>query len=214
MALRQIRRQTADMPEERPAIVLASSSPFRKTLLANAGIRFEAESARIDERAVEESVAGSGLTPEDLALLLAEAKALDVAARHPGALVIGSDQTLAFGDTVLHKVADMEEARARLLQLSGKTHHLNSAVVIARNGETLWRHVSVATMTMRALDPGFIGRHLAEAGDGVLKSVGAYQLEGPGVQLFSAIDGDFFTILGLPMLPLLAELRALGAIDG
>lgn len=183
-------------------------------LLVNAGIRFEAESARIDERAVEESVANSGLTPEDLALLLAEAKALDVAARHPGALVIGSDQTLALGDAVLHKVADMEAARARLLQLSGKAHQLNSAVAIVRDGETLWRHVSVANMTMRALDPGFIGRHLAEAGDGVLQSVGAYQLEGPGVQLFSAIEGDFFTILGLPMLPLLAALRDLGAIDG
>lgn len=198
----------------RPAIILASSSPFRKMLLVNAGIRFEAESARIDERAVEESVANSGLTPEDLALLLAEAKALDVAARHPGALVIGSDQTLALGDAVLHKVADMEAARARLLQLSGKAHQLNSAVAIVRDGETLWRHVSVANMTMRALDPGFIGRHLAEAGDGVLQSVGAYQLEGPGVQLFSAIEGDFFTILGLPMLPLLAALRDLGAIDG
>lgn len=197
-----------------PDIILASSSPFRKLLLTNAGIRFEAESARIDERAVEDSVAGSGLTPEDLALLLAEAKAADVAARHPGALVIGSDQTLALGDAVLHKVADMEAARARLLQLSGKTHQLNSAIAIVRDGETLWRHVSVAHMTMRALDPGFVGRHLAEAGDGVLQSVGAYQLEGPGVQLFSAIDGDFFTILGLPMLPLLAELRELGAIDG
>jgi Nucleotide-binding protein implicated in inhibition of septum formation len=195
-------------------IVLASSSPFRRMLLENAGIRFEAESARIDERAVEESVAGSGLSPEDLALILAEAKALDVAERHPGAIVIGSDQTLSLGEEVLHKVADMEGARRRLLALSGRTHHLNSAVVIARDGETLWRHVSIAAMTMRPLDPAFVGRHLAAAGDTVLQSVGAYQLEGLGVQLFEKVEGDYFTVLGLPLLPLLAELRTLGAIDG
>lgn len=195
-------------------IILASSSPFRKALLENAGIRFEAESADIDERAVEATTAGAGLSPEDLALVLAEAKAQNVSERHPDALVIGSDQTMSLGDEVFHKPDNMEAARRRLLGLAGKTHELNSAVVLVRNGETLWRHVSVARMTMRALSPEFVGRHLAQAGAGVLKSVGAYQLEGPGVQLFDKVDGDFFSILGLPLLPLLAELRRLGAIDG
>ncbi|MAY62612.1 MAG: septum formation inhibitor Maf [Rhizobiales bacterium] len=195
-------------------IILASTSPFRKMLLENAGIRFESESADIDERAVEEAAGGSGISPEDMATILAEAKANEVAARHPHALVIGADQTLSLEDEILHKVADMEEARRRLLALSGKTHQLNSAVVIARGDEVLWRHVSVARMKMRELSPEFIGRHLANAGDDVLKSVGAYQLEGIGVQLFEKIEGDYFTILGLPLLPLLAQLRKLEAIDG
>lgn len=195
-------------------LILASSSPFRKMLLENAGVAFETEAARIDERAVEQTVEGTGIAPEDLALILAEAKATDVSGRHSGALVIGSDQTLSFRDEILHKVADMDEARRRLLALSGETHELNSAVVIARDGEVLWRHVAVARLTMRELDPGFVGRHLANAGEGVLHSVGAYQLEGSGIQLFEKIEGDYFAILGLPLLPLLAELRRLEAIDG
>jgi septum formation protein len=152
-------------------------------------------------------------SPEDLAIILSEAKALDVSERHHGALVIGSDQTLSLGDDVLHKADTMDDARRRLLHLSGRTHQLNSGVVLARNGETLWRHVSVARLTMRALTPRFIGRHLAQTGAKVLGSVGCYQLEGEGLQLFDAIEGDYFTIVGLPMLPLLAQLRAMGAID-
>ncbi|PWW00548.1 septum formation protein [Hoeflea marina] len=197
-----------------PSLILASSSPFRKMLLANAGIRFEAESASTDERAVEETLKDTGAGPDDVALVLAEAKAQDVAARHPGALVIGSDQTLSLGDQLFHKPADMDAARRQLLKLSGRTHQLNSAVVLVRGDTTLWRHVAVARLTMRALDPGFVGRYLAVAGDRVLSSVGAYQLEGEGVQLFDRIEGDYFSILGLPLLPLLAELRRLGAIDG
>lgn len=195
-------------------IILASRSPFRATILRNAGIDFTAESANIDERAVEAPLKDSGATPEDVALILAEAKALDVSERYPDALVIGSDQTLSLEDDVFHKPADMDAARQHLMALSGKTHHLNSAIVIAKGGETLWRHVSIARMTMRPLDPGFIGRHLARAGSSVLQSVGAYQFEGEGAQLFERIDGDYFTIIGLPLLPLLAELRTLGAIDG
>jgi septum formation protein len=195
-------------------IILASGSPFRKTLLANAGIEFSAVPAEIDERAVEAPLQGSGTTPEDVALILAEAKALDVSERNPGALVIGCDQTLSLGDHVFHKPDGMEGARRHLLSLSGKTHQLNSAVVLARDGETLWRHVSVARLTMRKLDPAFIGRHLARVGDKALASVGAYQIEGEGIQLFEKIEGDYFTIVGLPLLPLLAALRDLGAIDG
>ncbi|SFI74132.1 MULTISPECIES: Maf-like protein [unclassified Phyllobacterium] len=195
-------------------IILASKSPFRATLLKNAGISFTAQAANIDERAVEAPLYDTGATPEDVALVLAEAKALDVSERNPGALVIGSDQTLSLGDEVLHKPADMDAARRQLLKLSGQTHHLNSAVVLARDGETLWRHVSVARMTVRDLDPGFIGRYLSRAGEIALQSVGAYQIEGEGVQLFEKIDGDYFTIVGLPLLPLLVELRREGAIDG
>lgn len=195
-----------------PRLVLASASPFRKTLLENAGLTFEAEPAEIDERAVEETL--EGLDPEDVATVLAEAKAQDVSARHPGAIVIGSDQTLSLDDTIYHKAASMDEARRRLLELSGKTHHLNSAIVLARDGETIWRHVSVARMTMRDLDPGFVGRHLSNVGDRVLSSVGAYQFEGEGIQLFERIEGDYFAIIGLPLLPLLAKLRELQAIDG
>lgn len=195
-------------------IILASRSPFRATLLQNAGIAFSAQSAEIDERAVEAPLYDSGVTPEDVALVLAEAKAIDVSERNPTALVIGSDQTLSLGDEVLHKPEDMEAARRQLLKLSGQTHHLNSAVVLAKGGQTVWRHVSVARMTMRDLDPAFVGRHLARVGTVALQSVGAYQYEGEGVQLFQKVDGDYFTIVGLPMLPLLAELRREGAIDG
>jgi septum formation protein len=195
-------------------IILASGSPFRKNILENAGVDFEAVPASIDERAVEAPLEGSGATPEDIALVLAEAKALDVSERNPGALVIGSDQTLSLDDTVFHKPPDMEGARRHLLKLSGKTHHLNSAVVLVRDGETLWRHVGIARLTMRHLDPAFIGRHLSHVGDKALSSVGAYQIEGQGIQLFEQVDGDYFTIVGLPLIPLLAALRERGAIDG
>lgn len=194
-------------------LILASKSPFRAQILKNAGIAFLAEEARIDERSVEAPLFNSGATAEDVALVLAEAKASDVSERFPGVLVLGSDQTLSLDDEVFHKPRDMEEARRHLLKLSGKTHQLNSAMALVKDGETLWHHVSVARLTMRNLTPGFIGQHLARVGEDVLKSVGAYQYEGEGIQLFDAIDGDYFTIVGLPLLPLLNELRRLGAID-
>jgi len=195
-------------------LILASGSPYRKALLENAGIEIETVPAHVDERAVEATLQGSGLTPEDVALVLAEAKADEVSARKRGALVLGCDQTLSLGDEVLHKPADMEAARRQLLRMSGKQHNLNSALVLMRDGKALWRHVSVATLTMRELSPIFIGRYLAAVGDKALTSVGAYQIEGRGIQLFEKIDGDYFTIVGLPLLPLLAELRRMGAIDG
>ncbi|MFW7358546.1 MAG: Maf-like protein [Brucella sp.] len=195
-------------------LVLASKSPFRSALLKNAGIEFSTASANIDERAVEAPLYETGTTPEEVAQVLAEAKALDVSEKNPGAVVIGCDQTLSLGDEIFHKPADMEAARRQLLKFSGKTHQLNSAVVLVKDGKTLWRHVSIARMTMRDLDPGFVGRYLGRVGDVALSSVGAYQVEGPGIQLFEKIEGDYFTIVGLPLLPLLAELRKEKLIDG
>ncbi len=195
-------------------IILASGSPFRRMLLENAGVDFEAIPAAVDERAVEAPLEGSGVSPEDVALILAEAKAQEVSARYLDALVIGCDQTLSLDDRIFHKPVDMEDARRHLLRLSGRTHHLNSAVVLVRNGETLWRHVAVAGLTMRNLNPGFIGRHLARVGAKALSSVGAYQVEGEGIQLFEEIAGDYFTVVGVPLIPLLAALRDQGAIDG
>lgn len=195
-----------------PRLVLASASPYRKALLENAGLSFDVEPAQVDERAIELTL--EGMDAEDIALILAEAKAQDVSSRNPGAIVIGSDQTLSLEGEVFHKPGDMEQARRRLLKLSGRTHELNSGVVLARDGNTVWRHMSIARMTMRQLNPGFIGRHLSAVGNRALSSVGAYQLEGEGIQLFERFEGDYFTIIGLPLLPLLAQLRQLGAIDG
>ncbi len=196
-----------------PSLVLASASPFRRALLENAGLVFAARAAEIDERALEKPLEEEGAAPEEVAMTLAEAKARDVAGHFPGALVIGSDQTMSLGQRVYHKPKDMAEAGQHLLSLSGKTHRLNSAVVLIRDDAVLWRHVSSAQMSVRALTPEFVHRHLQRVGSKALSSVGAYQLEGEGIQLFDRIDGDYFTILGLPMLPLLAKLRELGTID-
>ncbi len=195
-------------------IILASTSPYRTAILANAGLAFETIAPEIDERAVEAALEQSGLTPDDLAAVLAEAKAVAVSEVQGDAIVIGCDQTLSLDGEVLHKCTTMEEARYRLLQLSGKTHRLNTAVAIAIGGQTVWRHVEICAMTMRELEPGFIGRHLAAAGDGILGSVGAYHFEGLGIQLFDKVEGDYFSIVGVPLLALLEQLRELGAIDG
>ena len=195
------------------SLILASQSPFRRMLMENAGLAFRAQAAEIDERAAEAALAERKPTPQEVAVALAIEKARDVAKRNPGALVIGSDQTLSLEGRVFHKPADMTEAKGHLTAMSGRTHSLNCGVALLRDGETLWSHISIAHMTMRPLSEAFIDRHLARVGMRVLASVGAYQLEGEGVQLFERIDGDYFTILGLPLLPLLAKLRDLGAID-
>lgn len=195
-------------------LVLASTSPFRAMLLKNAGLDFVSSAPEVDERALEAPLADTGATPADVAEILAEAKAVDVSMRHPGLLTIGGDQTLSLDDKQFHKPENMEDARRHLLAFSGKKHQLNSAVVFARDGQTLWRHVEVAHMHMRELSPKFIGRHLASVGDIALRSVGAYQLEGEGIQLFDKIDGDYFTIVGLPLIPMLKKLRELEEIDG
>lgn len=194
-------------------LVLASGSKIRAELLKNAGLSIDVDPADVDERAVEAPLLEADFPPDDIASVLAEAKANDVSARRNGDLVIGADQILAFEGERRTKPDDMEAARRQLLAFTGKTHELLSAVVISKDGEAIWRHVSTARLTMRELSPAFIGHYLANAGDVVLSSVGAYQLEGPGVQLFEKIEGDYFTILGLPLLPLLAQLRVLGEIE-
>ncbi|WP_064708163.1 Maf-like protein [Rhizobium bangladeshense] len=197
-----------------PKLILASSSPFRRMLMENAGLSFEAHPAKIDERAVEAPLEKAGAKPDMVASILAKAKAQDVSVRFPESLVIGSDQTMSLGDRVFHKPKDMADAANHLHALSGTTHRLNSAIAIVRDGVVLWEHLGHAELTMRPLTEDFIARHLARVGERALSSVGAYQLEGEGVQLFEKIEGDYFTILGLPMLPLLGKLREFGVIDG
>ncbi|MEM8813274.1 MAG: Maf-like protein [Pseudomonadota bacterium] len=195
------------------SLILASTSAIRATLMSNAGLEFDAIPADVDERAIEEPLLEADFLPEDIASVLAEAKAIDVSERFPGALVVGADQILAFQGRRWVKADSMDEARSNLLTLRGQTHELHAAVVCARDGAAVWRHVSTANLTMRAFSPEFLGRYLASVGDKALSSVGAYQLEGEGVQLFERIDGDYFTILGLPLLPLLAFLRSETVID-
>lgn len=195
-------------------LILASSSPFRRMLMNNAGLQFEAIPANIDERAIEAPLEKNGASPDAVALVLAKAKAKEVSDRFPGSLVIGSDQTMSLGDRVFHKPKTMADAENHLRSLSAQTHRLNSAIALALNGDIIWEHMSHAALTMRALSNEFITRHVNRVGEKALSSVGAYQLEGEGIQLFSKIDGDYFTIVGLPMLPLLEKLRELGTIDG
>uniref|UniRef100_Q07UP6 Nucleoside triphosphate pyrophosphatase n=1 Tax=Rhodopseudomonas palustris (strain BisA53) TaxID=316055 RepID=Q07UP6_RHOP5 len=187
-------------------LVLASQSRARQALLLNAGIPFDAVPAEIDERAVQQE---SRLTsPGEIAARLAEEKAAVVSARLPGRLVLGADQTLALGERSFHKPADRAQAVAQLRALSGRRHELHSAIALVRNGQTVFADVAVARMTMRQLDDAQIEGYLNEAGEAATESVGAYQLEGLGVHLFSGIHGDHFTILGLPLVPLLEFLRA------
>ena len=186
-------------------LVLASQSRTRQTLLANAGIEFEAVPADIDERAVQQASGFSA--PGDIAALLAREKALFVSSRQPGRFVVGADQTLALGTRLFSKPAGRAHAAEQLRALSGHRHELHSAVAVARDGKILFEAMAVAGMTMRQLGEADIEAYLNEAGDTVTTSVGAYQLEGLGVHLFERIEGDHFTILGLPLLPLLDFLR-------
>lgn len=197
----------------KPPLILASSSRIRARLLEAAGLAFIVEAAGLDESTIRQAI-GDKVPPEDVAEILARAKAEAVSELAPKAFVIGADQVLTLGDTILAKPESMEAARSQLLDLSGKTHQLHSAVALARDGEAVWAGTYVATLHMRALSPAFIGRYLAAAGEEVLNSVGAYQVEGIGIQLFDRIDGDYFTILGLPLLRLLDALRREGAIEG
>jgi len=187
-------------------LVLASQSLTRQALLANAGIDFEAVAADLDERAVQQ--ASGLLAPGDIAALLAREKALSVSSRQPGKYVIGADQTLAQGERLFSKPAGRPQAKEQLCALAGRRHELHSAVAVARDGEILFETVAIAGMTMRRLGEAEIDAYLNQAGEAVTSSVGAYQLEGLGVHLFERIEGDHFTILGLPLLPLLAFLRS------
>ena len=186
-------------------LVLASQSKARQILLANAGVPFESDPADIDERAIQ---ASSGLSaPGEIASLLAREKARAVSVRRAGRYVVGADQTLALGMQMFDKPAGRAQAAEQLRALSGHCHELHAAVAVARDGKLLFDHVSIARMTMRKLGAAEIENYLAEAGHAVTSSVGAYELEGLGVHLFERIEGDHFTILGLPLLPLFAFLR-------
>ena len=192
-------------------LILASQSSARKTLLANAGISFEAVPADIDERSVQTN---SGLSaPDEIAGLLAREKAIFVSSRNPDRHVVGADQTLALGSHLFSKPAGRAQAAEQLRLLAGHTHELHSAVAVARDGKIVFSDVSIARMTMRRLGENEIEAYLDQAGQAVTTSVGAYQLEGLGVHLFERIEGDHFTILGLPLLPLLAFLRGEGLLN-
>lgn len=196
---------------EQFALILASQSRARQMLLANAGISFEAVPADIDERALQKN---SGLSaPGEIAGLLAREKASFVSSKNAGRYVVGADQTLALGNRLFSKPAGRAQAAGQLRLLAGHTHELHSAVAVARDGKIVFSDVAVARMTMRHLDEREIEAYLDQAGQAVTTSVGAYQLEGLGVHLFERIEGDHFTILGLPLLRLLAFLRGEGLLN-
>ena len=193
-----------------PPLILASGSKTRQALLKNAGMQFTAAPADVDERAIEDGLPSDERDPVSVARHLALAKAIEVSQRNPGAYVIGCDQTMSLGDRIFHKASSSDEARQTLKTLRGKAHFLNSAVCLVRDGDLLWSEVSRACMQVRDFSDAFLDDYLERNGDAVLSSVGCYQLEGEGIQLFDAIAGDYFTILGLPLLPLLAALRDYG----
>jgi septum formation protein len=192
-------------------IILASTSAIRRTLLTNAGIAYEAVSPGVDEDAAKDALRAAGASPRDQADKIAEMKAVRVSARRPG-FVIGCDEVLGFEGEAYDKVATLEEARARLMLWRGKTHTLECAAVIARDGVPIWRLVKTSRMTMRSYSEAFLDRYLADHGSEALSSVGVYQLEGAGITLFERIEGDYFAILGLPLLEVLAFLRLHGAV--
>ena len=183
-------------------------------MLARAGVAFDVQPANIDERAVQDGLMGEDgdVEPADIAELLAEAKAIEVSARKPDALVIGSDQVLNIGAQLLMKPVDLAAARSTLQRLRGKTHQLHSGVALARDGEVLWSQVDSADLTMRKFSDTFLDSYIEAEGKSLCSCVGAFKLEGRGLQLFERVEGDFFTILGMPLLPLLSQLRVLGAI--
>jgi nucleoside triphosphate pyrophosphatase len=198
-----------------PELVLASSSPFRRRMLEAAGLSFRVMSPDVDEAALKQRLASKAsgpLPPSVVADALARAKAEAVSARIPEALVIGADQVLALGTELVSKPKDLSEARRQLERLRGKSHNLWTAATLASGGKCVWAHLEVAILVMRAFSDRFLERYLAEGGESLCRMVGAYEIEGRGVQLFERVDGDTFGIVGLPLLALLAELRARGAI--
>jgi len=193
-----------------PPVVLASISMSRRLLLEGAGIDFTAVAPGVDEAAVKAEFANADAA--SLATVLADRKALAVSTRTPGALVIGGDSTLACEGRLFDKPVDLAAAREQLRSLRGRVHELLSAVSVARDGVVAWRHVASAQLTMRSFSDDFLTRYAAISGDALTTSVGAYRLEGLGAQLFERIEGDYFTILGLPLLPLLGWLRTAGVL--
>lgn len=193
-------------------LILASGSEIRARLLRNAGLSPEIRPARIDEEAIRAALAAEDALPRDLADTLAEMKARRVSERNPKALVLGCDQVLDCDGEVFAKPADEAAARAQLRALSGRTHRLHSAAVICRAGKPLWRHVGVARLTMRDLSERYLDDYVARNRDSIRHSVGCYKLEEEGVRLFTRIEGDYFTILGLPLIELLTWLGIRGDI--
>ena len=193
-------------------LILASKSAARQRLLAASGVPFESHAAAIDERAIEAPLLASGAGAGVIALHLSRAKALQAGAERPGRLVAGADQTLCLEGRVLGKPADRPAAIAQLEAMSGRTHELHSGVCVVRGNAILFETVCVARLSCRRLSPAFIAAFTAQAGDALLASAGAYQLEGLGIHLFDAIEGGHATILGLPLLPLLKFLREEGSL--
>lgn len=199
-------------PVPRPALVLASASAARAAMLGAVGIETEALPARIDEASVKATLLAESAPPRDVADKLAELKALRISARRPGRLVLGADQVLVYDGQIFDKPRDLSEARTHLAALRGRMHILLSAAVVVLDGQPLWRHVGSARLTMRPFSDGFLDWYLDRLGDLALTSVGCYHLEGLGAQLFARVEGDYFTVLGLPLLELLGFLRARGVL--
>ncbi len=195
-------------------LILASASSARKTMLSAAGLAFECMPAQIDEDAIKAGMmsAAPNVEPSDIAARLAAEKAIAVSLKCPGALVVGSDQVLALRNRIIFKAENMAEARAVLSQLRGRVHELVSGVALAQNGNVLWETIDGAELTMRNFSDEFLYRYLDQAGTRILGSVGCYELEGVGLQLFDSVEGDYFTILGMPLLALFAELRNRGVV--
>lgn len=192
-------------------VILASTSGTRAELLRNAGVNFTVVAPGVDEQAAKASLLGDGADPREVADALAQLKAEKVSRRYPG-LVIGADQTLDLDGALLSKSETLEAARAALMSLRGRTHRLHSAVVVARDGGAIWREVKTATLHVRDFSPAFLDDYLTREGEAALWSVGGYRLEGLGAQLFSRVEGDTFTVLGLPLFGLLDCLRLHGAL--
>lgn len=194
-----------------PGIILASGSASRRALLAGAGVAAQSIKPNVDETAAKNAMRAEGLSVRDQAMRLAEMKAMKISARESG-LVIGGDQMLNLDGEAFDKPENLEAAAAHLRKLSGKTHTLETAIVIAENGELIWRHLARPKLSVRTLTNEFIETYIEQCGDALLSTVGAYQLEGMGAQIFSKIEGDYFSILGLPLLPLLDYLRVRGVL--
>jgi len=195
-------------------LILASASTIRAELLRRAGVVFHVKPARIDEDALRESLTAEGAKPRDVADALAEAKARRVATKHPDGLVLGCDQIMEFSGAILAKPETTEAARERLWMLRGKTHSLHSAAVLFDNGRPVWRHVSEARLTMRQVSESFLSDYLLRIGAQATQTVGAYAVEDLGIRLMSRIEGDYFGVLGLPLIELLNVLAQRGDIDG
>lgn len=195
-------------------LVLASGSQIRADLLRNAGIRFDVQVARIDEEAIRSALEAEGASPRDIADTLAEMKARKVSDKTPGALVLGCDQVLALGNTVFAKPNSPDEAREQLKALRNQSHTLLSAAVLYENGEPKWRHVGVVRLRMRDVSDSYLDDYIERNWDSVRHSVGGYKLEEEGARLFTQVQGDYFTVLGLPLLELLNHLVLTGRIDG